>query len=182
MYNIESATNIDPKRCINHIPAINAPLQLIDHAIQRPLGFNPENKLVYAGSKSRYPELEACFVNDAKQTCEEPSPGCTEGGVNYRIRVHSPIPGYLKVNADKEIEVIPWNDYSSASVFQVHPIDDATSIIETSDHLVITIKGFNQPVSMDDYNPKTPKSSQGFHIVPYKAFAGYYYGEEDMYQ
>ncbi|KAF9350259.1 hypothetical protein BGX34_001320, partial [Mortierella sp. NVP85] len=63
------STNGDPKHCINHIPAINVPLQLIDHAIEKPLAFNNGNKLVYSGAKAgQFPKLELCIVSDAQQT------------------------------------------------------------------------------------------------------------------
>ncbi|KAF9359495.1 hypothetical protein BGX34_008319 [Mortierella sp. NVP85] len=182
MYNLESATNID--HCIDGIPGINEPVRLLDHALQKSLTFSNEDMLVHGGSKSeQFRKLQFCVVSNSKQTCEGPKVGCTEGGVDYRIRVFQPIQGYLKINQDKTIEIIPWNDYNGASAFQMHQIDEDSVYIESvPDRLVITTNGPGQPVYVGPRpTPKTLKESQQFYVVPPKTFARYYYDEEDMY-
>ncbi|KAK3820343.1 MAG: hypothetical protein J3Q66DRAFT_336881 [Benniella sp.] len=175
------SNNID--HCIDGVPGINEPLRLIDFDIEKPLTYNNEDMLVRGGSKSaQFPKLQFCVVSDSKQTCLGPKVGCTEGGVDYRIRVHQPIQGYLRVNPDKTIEIIRWDDYAHATVFQMHQIDQGSVYIESGpDRSVITTNGPGQPVFLGPRpTPKTLKDNQQYHVVIPKTIVKYYY-EEDMY-
>ncbi|KAK3820341.1 MAG: hypothetical protein J3Q66DRAFT_169684 [Benniella sp.] len=153
--------------CLSGAPDERQTFSLLDSQLQRFLSKRGYNNLVLGGGESReLKQLQFCVVNTRWQTCSATSPNkdaCLNQDKSYKIRVHAPVKGYLKINDNDSVSIV--DTYNEASFFKFTEIEEKTVRISSPMFdLTLSTDGLGEPVRMERYDDED--EDQMFHFTP----------------